>query len=223
MVPPEPAPASAEAAEPLLAPTAVQLLDAAERLFAERGLDRVSLREIGAACGQRNSSVVHYHFGTREVMLRAVLERRLRPIDALRHRWLDNFEAGPEVRNAAALVRVSAGVLAEVVRGESWGPDYVRMAAQTASTPGQELDQLVNPELRSSIWRTHQLLRDRLPGLDDADFAHRLRLVSHTLTLAVARWIRWHGRVTPDNAVSYDSMVASTLAFVAAGMVAPAS
>ncbi|MEV1201628.1 helix-turn-helix domain-containing protein, partial [Microbispora rosea] len=39
--------------------TVRRLVDAAERLFAERGIDAVSLREINAAAGQRNSTALH--------------------------------------------------------------------------------------------------------------------------------------------------------------------
>src|SRR5205085_1882241 len=42
-----------------------KLVDAAARLFAERGIDNVSINEIVRAAGQRNASAVHYHFGNR--------------------------------------------------------------------------------------------------------------------------------------------------------------
>ncbi len=52
---------SAEMAEPTS--TRDRLLDAAARLYAERGIDNVSLAEIVRAADQRNASAVHYHFG----------------------------------------------------------------------------------------------------------------------------------------------------------------
>src|SRR5689334_16334330 len=51
------------------------LILAAERLVAERGA-KVPLREIAVEAGQRNNSAVHYHFGSREGLLHAVVERR---------------------------------------------------------------------------------------------------------------------------------------------------
>jgi AcrR family transcriptional regulator len=50
-----------------------RLIRAAESLFAERGLDAVSLREILAAAEVGNSSAVQYHFGDRSGLVRAVL------------------------------------------------------------------------------------------------------------------------------------------------------
>ena len=74
-------------------PTATALLDAAERLFAQAGLAAVSIRRIVLASGQGNLSAAHYHFGSRDALVRAVIERRLREIDAIRNRRLDALEA----------------------------------------------------------------------------------------------------------------------------------
>ena len=50
---------------------------AAERLFAEHGIEGVSLRQIGAAAGNGNNSAVQYHFGTKDRLVHAVFEYRL--------------------------------------------------------------------------------------------------------------------------------------------------
>jgi AcrR family transcriptional regulator len=52
------------------------LILAAERLFAEHGIAGVSLRQINQAANQKNLAAVHYHFGSREKLVRAVLEHR---------------------------------------------------------------------------------------------------------------------------------------------------
>ena len=56
------------------------LLVTAERLIGERGVE-VSLREIAAAAGQRNNSAVHYHFGTRDALVEAVVELRQQTLE----------------------------------------------------------------------------------------------------------------------------------------------
>jgi AcrR family transcriptional regulator len=53
---------------------------AAEQLFAQQGVDRVSLREIAIAAGQRNVSAATYHFGSKRELIEALLERHSRPI-----------------------------------------------------------------------------------------------------------------------------------------------
>ena len=61
--------------------TKEQIVLAAERLFAERGYEGVSLREIGAAAGSGNNSAVQYHFGSKEQLVVAIFENRLTYID----------------------------------------------------------------------------------------------------------------------------------------------
>lgn len=67
------------------------LLDAAERLIAERGFE-VPLRDIARAAGQRNNSAVNYHFRSRQDLLDAVVNRRLLPMEVERMRMLGELD-----------------------------------------------------------------------------------------------------------------------------------
>lgn len=69
--------------------TRAALIEAAERLFANAGVDGVSTRSIGAAIGSQNNNVVTYHFGTREALIEAVYRHRLPSIEARRRLLLD--------------------------------------------------------------------------------------------------------------------------------------
>jgi AcrR family transcriptional regulator len=57
--------------------TKEQIVLVAERLFAERGIEGVSLRQIGVAAGNGNNSAVQYHFGSKDRLVQAVFEYRL--------------------------------------------------------------------------------------------------------------------------------------------------
>lgn len=59
--------------------TPERILLAAEQLFSERGVDGVSLREITNAAGV-NSAAVHYHFGSKDVVLKELFALRAKPI-----------------------------------------------------------------------------------------------------------------------------------------------
>jgi AcrR family transcriptional regulator len=73
--------------------TRLALMRAAEQLFAQQGVDRVSLREIAIAAGQRNVSAATYHFGSKRELLEAILERHSRPIQ---EGWLVRLEQDPQ-------------------------------------------------------------------------------------------------------------------------------
>ena len=57
--------------------TAQELLVTAERLFAEHGLDGVSLRQIAVEAGSANNSAVQYHFGSKDGLVEAIFAFRL--------------------------------------------------------------------------------------------------------------------------------------------------
>jgi AcrR family transcriptional regulator len=56
--------------------TQLSLIQCAERLFAERGIDAVSVSEILETAGQRNKNAIHYHFGGKDGLVTAIAEHR---------------------------------------------------------------------------------------------------------------------------------------------------
>ncbi|MYM64003.1 TetR/AcrR family transcriptional regulator [Pseudomaricurvus sp. HS19] len=68
--------------------TRIAIMEAAETLFAQSGIEGVSLRQIGAAIGSSNTSVVAYHFGSKEALVEAIFHYRLPAIDARRRELL---------------------------------------------------------------------------------------------------------------------------------------
>ena len=84
----------------------------ARRLFAERGLREVTIRDIATAAGQKNVGAVGYYFGSKENLVREILVDGAKLIEARRNAHLDRLEAdgGPNtVREAVeALVMPSA-------------------------------------------------------------------------------------------------------------------
>lgn len=72
--------------------TRTAIIEAAEMLFAEHGVNGASLRQIGVASGSANTNVVAYHFGNKEALVAAVIRHRLPAIEAVRTRMLRERE-----------------------------------------------------------------------------------------------------------------------------------
>jgi AcrR family transcriptional regulator len=103
--------------------TKEQIVLAAERLFAERGYEGVSLREIGAAAGSGNNSAVQYHFGSKEQLVVAIFENRLKDIDVRRSILIAQLEPG-DIRSW-----VECYVLPLLEQGEIDGSHYMSFIA----------------------------------------------------------------------------------------------
>ena len=81
--------------------------------MAMNGADGVSMREISVAAGQGNNNAAQYHFGSREGIIEAVLDRRMAPIDARRAEMIAALGESPTLQN---LVRAVVVPLAEASR-----------------------------------------------------------------------------------------------------------
>lgn len=77
----------------------------AERLIAERGAE-VSLRDIATEAGQRNNSAVHYHFGSRDGLIQAIVARRQGALEARRMALLAEFEHAGHADDVASLIEI---------------------------------------------------------------------------------------------------------------------
>jgi AcrR family transcriptional regulator len=197
-----------------------RMLDVAERLFAEIGIEKVSIREIVRGSGQRNVSAAQYHFGSRDALIAALVERRMRVIDAMRHQRLDALEAAGAA-GVRDILLASIETLADAVRGHAWGPSFVQVSAQALASPQVELARRLPRDATSGLSRVKRLLRVRLPELPPTVFDERQRIANQQVTYSVADWVRAHGPVRPGNAAAFDIMVRDTADFLAGGLSAP--
>lgn len=89
------------------------LIEAAEQLFAEQGIEAASLRQIATAAGSANTFAVQYHFGGRDELVTAIFEHRLGPMEQRRAEML--AELDPQRRDLRALLDISWRPLVEQV------------------------------------------------------------------------------------------------------------
>ncbi|RAY16258.1 hypothetical protein DPM19_05010 [Actinomadura craniellae] len=127
-----------------------RILDAAERLMAERGIDGPSLNEINTAAGQRNTAALHYHFGRRDGLVRAILQRHGRPLQERHDALYAELARTGRLRDVRGLVEVIVLPVAEYL---ALGPSQragIRVWAATLDQPElaiEEIQTLVDPAL----------------------------------------------------------------------------
>ena len=176
--------------------TRLALMRAAEQLFAQQGVDRVSLREIAIAAGQRNVSAATYHFGGKRELLEAILERHSRPIQ---ERWAAALQNDPERQlNLRELVELLVRPIVAKIDDPDGGRCYLEICGElvasrsfpligmrVASTPGAaELTLRVaqhGPQLPAMVT---VLRATRMAGLLYCSIGDYLRLTSNGVEIA---------------------------------------
>ncbi len=139
---------------PTEASTRDRLVDAAERLFAERGIEAVSLREITRESGARNAIAAQYHFADRAGLVRAIMVRHLVDVDARRHALLDAYEASSssDPRELAAAYVRPFGPKLETESGRAFL--VVHADALNRPDPRVASSSLEDPADSTFRWRT---------------------------------------------------------------------
>ena len=112
--------------------TRLALMRAAEQLFAQQGVDRVSLREIAIAAGQRNVSAATYHFGSKRELVEAILERHSLPIQDT---WLPVLaQARLQPVDLHTLLEVIVRPLVAKIDDADGGRCYLELCAELVSS-----------------------------------------------------------------------------------------
>ncbi len=76
--------------------TKTKILDAAEKLFADKGFDATSLRDITTGADV-NLAAANYHFQTKDALIDAVIARRIGPVNTRRLEMLDAAGPNPSI------------------------------------------------------------------------------------------------------------------------------
>ncbi len=184
-----------------------KLIRTAERLFAERGIDAVSLVEIGRAADQRNRNATQYHFGDKRGLLAAILEKHGTSIALARHRLLDALEAGPEPPTLRGAVRALVLPVAAKLADEDGGRDFLLINAQLL---GHATFELTGQLAAGGITGHDRLMRAMIPLVKTpaAERAPRQMLVTTLLVRGLADYVR-AGKAAPPRELFVDCLVDS--------------
>jgi AcrR family transcriptional regulator len=159
------------------------LIRAGERLFAEQGIDAVSLRQIGEAAGMRMAGTVAYHFGDKPGLIRAIIEDRDARIDTRRRELLAEIERRGRTHDLRAVAEVGIRPSVEAIRDSGY---YCRFLAQLDRHPTALTDALASGAFGAG--REVLELQVQAGGryLPPTVLEHRKRLGIHMITGALA-------------------------------------
>jgi len=164
-----------------------KILDAAEKLFAKQGVEATSVREIGALAGTSHG-VLHYHFGSREAVLKAILERRMPPLMAERMKLLAALESKQEPVTVREVLEVLALPLARLmIEGGPSGRRTVQLMARLFADNNPIHLQESSKHFKGMTKSLVDHCRVSLPDLSEAELELRMGIAAATIFAVLAK------------------------------------
>ncbi len=173
----------------MVSDTKQRILDVAERLFGDRGFPATSLRDITAGAGV-NLASVNYHFGSKEALLTAVLERRVQPINARRLEMLKAAEqvAGSGPPDVEEIVR--ALVTPPFDKLPEWGEgglSFLRLMGRIHSETNETFRTTLLSQFEAVIERFTTAFHRALPHLDVEQVRARMLFLVGSMAFTMCR------------------------------------
>jgi AcrR family transcriptional regulator len=210
------------------ASTQTQILDAAEKLFARQGFEAASLRAIIADAGV-NLAAIHYHFRSKEGLVRAVLQRRLAPINEERIRQLEACQRksrakGPQVETI--LEAFLAPPLYLALKHSVQGRLLMQLMGRILLQSSELLERAAGDQFLCVATRFLQAFQQALPHLSKQEIAWRLNFTIGAASKALFGGIPMKilSEATHESLAERDikRILRKLIAYTAGGMKAPA-
>jgi len=168
--------------------TKERILDAAESLFAKRGFDGVTVRQIMSEAGA-DVALAYYHFKSKRDLFDAVLLRRVGTLNDLRLAALERVEErhdGDDRPNVEEIIAAFTEPLLEILEDDpdEWR-DYMALIAQINNSPewgGELMTRYFDPLVRRFL----DALRKAIPDCNEEDLFWSYHFLSGALTLTFA-------------------------------------
>ncbi|SEH84830.1 hypothetical protein SAMN04489835_4850 [Mycolicibacterium rutilum] len=200
-----------------------KLLDCAARAFARDGVFNASLIDITRQAGQRNRAALRYHFGSRDGILCAVIDRHA---DFLARRERDLLDVALATRDdelapvLEAIVRPAAELADSGWRGRCCLLIIAELTGEDMASYSAELQAVLT---RTGGHDVYELLTARTQHLDDALRTERFSLLVMFILRAIAdraRLLERRGRRSRPQ-LDYEPFVQNLIAMATAAMNAP--
>jgi AcrR family transcriptional regulator len=139
-----------------------QIKAAAQMLFARHGVDAVTVQQIVDAAGQRNNAALHYHFGSKEELIRQIVVDGAAVLDARRQEMLSEMEkcGGPTMVREVMLVLIMPVI--ELGQDERWR-GYIRFTSNLQASDPKTLRDALNNRWNAGYIACFNHLKRMLP------------------------------------------------------------
>ena len=158
----------------------------ARRLFAQRGIDGVSVRDIVLSAGQKNAASLHYYFGTKERLIRELVADGAKLIDGRRNNWLDELEAADRPIKLREIIEILVWPSTALAGEDGEEDTYLRFIAMMQMSHRDLFLDSLEGKWGSGYQRCLAHIRNLLPDLPAELLNQRFVFLSFYLTGALS-------------------------------------
>ena len=201
-----------------------RILDAAEQQFGDRGFAETSLRDITKKA-HVNIAAVNYHFGSKEALLAAVLDRRLQPINERRLQLLDDLESQSGNEGPPLVEIVRAFVSPPFEKQQEWGDTgqtFLRVLGRVHGETNDEFREVFMSEYELLYQRFTTALSRAVPHLGNADLTWRMMFMVGSMAFTMS-WGKSIVLRDPTASLSPNETIEALVTFASAGLAAEQS
>lgn len=189
------------------------LIDAAERLFGQHGLDGVSFRQITQEAGVLNNFAVQYHFGDKAGLVRAIFERRLAALELRRATLLSQAKGAGRLQDIKTLIEIIFRPIMEQV-DPAGRHTYAAFLLALEHAGDDSRSRLEASSAAPIAEHVVDLIMAASPHLSTALFAHRMKAIITGFLAGVVRPVQ-------PASLPLDVLFEDSLAIAAAALAAP--
>lgn len=174
------------------------LMNAAESLIADKGIENVTARAIMSLASQRNESALQYHFGNFRGLLRAIGERRNAQVEERRQVLLDSLVSKGTRLTLRDICRLMIGPAFLLAQEDPGFLLYVKGFGRELALSDTRASQHMNRDENPATMETRRMLFEALEHMDEDTVTDRFEHAVRFIGLSMSRHARtpgaFHGR-----------------------------
>jgi len=202
--------------------TKTRILDTAEKLFARDGFHNTSLRTL-TGLAKVNLAAVNYHFGSKDTLLQAVIERRLLPLNQVRREKIEAILAAAQQQGTApSAAKLLRSFIEPTLAFRNSGPgakDFIALVGRSLNEPDETVRNCFIRQVLPLFKILFEALQKALPGLPASVLLARLQFtlgaMSHVMCSSVRPLPQIPGFPEP---LEGKELVEQLLCFVCSGL-----
>ena len=204
-----------------------KLMDCAEKIFAEKGYDKASIREITATANV-NLASVHYHFGSKQNLLQRLLDRKLEWLNQQRLMALKTLEnkSKNKALKPSQILDAFFGTLLDMLDEKDYGGEmFLRLLGRSTLEPNCLISSISNGKSNAVTERFRDALFKALPNVPKNEIVWRFHFMVGATSYAISgsglNKLFITAEVTEDESVSKRLLKKRLMSFLLGGLRSP--